>query len=198
MNHYSGCTLLSDREIRELAEKGVIKNFIEKSKPGEISSGLSSYGYDARLGREFKIFSNILDSVIDPKDFKNQNYNSQNFVSFEEDFCIIPPNSFALGHTIEYFKIPDNVLLLCVGKSTYARCGIIVNVTPGEPGFEGTFTLELTNSTPLPVKVYANEGICQFLFFRNTNLCEKTYGQRNNGKGGKYMYQEGITLPRIE
>ena len=195
MNHYGQCTLLNDTAIRELAKNGGIINFIEKGNPGEISSGLSSYGYDARLSTQFKIFSNALHSLIDPKTFKSD---STSFVEYTGDFCIIPPNSFVLGRTIEYFNIPQDVLLLCVGKSTYARCGIIVNVTPGEPGWSGTFTIEISNSTNLPVKVYANEGICQFLFFHNNNRCEKSYSSRNNGKGGKYMYQTEITLPCVE
>ena len=153
-----------------------------------ISYGLSSYGYDIRVSDEFKIFTNINTTVVDPKDFQ-----LTNTIDFRGDVCIIPPNSFALARTIEYFKIPRNVLAICVGKSTYARCGIIVNVTPFEPEFEGYITIEISNTTPLPAKIYANEGIAQVLFFEGDCDCEVSY----KDKSGKYQKQQGITLPRI-
>jgi dCTP deaminase len=152
-----------------------------------ISYGLSSYGYDARVAREFKIFTNINSSLVDPK-----NFSEDNFVEREGDFCIIPPNSFALARTVEYFKIPRDCLVVCLGKSTYARCGIVVNVTPLEPEWEGHVTLEFSNTTPLPAKIYANEGACQFLFFRANSVCDVSYADR----GGKYQGQTGITLPK--
>lgn len=155
---------------------------------GVISYGLSSYGYDIRVSDEFKIFTNINTTVVDPKDFQ-----LSNTIDFCGDVCIIPPNSFALARTIEYFKIPRNVLAICVGKSTYARCGIIVNVTPFEPEFEGYITIEISNTTPLPAKIYANEGIAQVLFFEGDCDCEVSY----KDKSGKYQKQQGITLPRI-
>lgn len=155
---------------------------------GVISYGLSSYGYDIRVSDEFKIFTNINTTVVDPKDFQ-----LSNTIDFRGDVCIIPPNSFALARTIEYFKIPRNVLAICVGKSTYARCGIIVNVTPFEPEFEGYITIEISNTTPLPAKIYANEGIAQVLFFEGDCDCEVSY----KDKSGKYQKQQGITLPRI-
>ncbi|MBD5167054.1 MAG: dCTP deaminase [Helicobacter sp.] len=155
---------------------------------GVISYGLSSYGYDIRVSDEFKIFTNINTTVVDPKDFQ-----LTNTIDFRGDVCIIPPNSFALARTIEYFKIPRNVLAICVGKSTYARCGIIVNVTPFEPEFEGYITIEISNTTPLPAKIYANEGIAQVLFFEGDCDCEVSY----KDKSGKYQKQQGITLPRI-
>ena len=155
---------------------------------GVISYGLSSYGYDIRVSDEFKIFTNINTTVVDPKDFQ-----LTNTIDFRGDVCIIPPNSFALARTIEYFKIPRNVLAICVGKSTYARCGIIVNVTPFEPEFEGYITIEISNTTPLPAKIYANEGIAQVLFFEGDCNCEVSY----KDKSGKYQKQQGITLPRI-
>jgi dCTP deaminase len=153
-----------------------------------VSYGLSSYGYDARVSDEFKIFTNIHSSVVDPKHF-----DEQSFVDRKTDVCIIPPNSFALARTVEYFKIPRDVLVVCVGKSTYARCGIIVNVTPLEPEWEGHVTLEFSNTTPLPAKIYAGEGACQFLFLRGDEVCETSYADRN----GKYMGQRGVTLPTI-
>ncbi|ELP4121971.1 dCTP deaminase, partial [Campylobacter jejuni] len=152
------------------------------------SYGLSSYGYDIRVGREFKIFTNVNSTVVDPKNFVEENV-----VDFEGDVCIVPANSFALARTIEYFKMPDNVLAICLGKSTYARCGIIVNVTPFEPGFEGHITIEISNTTPLPAKIYANEGIAQVLFLQGDEKCDTTY----KDKKGKYQAQTGITLPRI-
>lgn len=153
-----------------------------------VSYGLSSYGYDIRVGREFKIFTNVNSTVVDPKNFVEENV-----VDFEGDVCIVPANSFALARTIEYFKMPDNVLAICLGKSTYARCGIIVNVTPFEPGFEGHITIEISNTTPLPAKIYANEGIAQVLFLQGDEKCDTTY----KDKKGKYQAQTGITLPRI-
>ncbi|HIC7090409.1 TPA: dCTP deaminase [Campylobacter jejuni] len=155
---------------------------------GVVSYGLSSYGYDIRVGREFKIFTNVNSTVVDPKNFVEENV-----VDFEGDVCIVPANSFALARTIEYFKMPDDVLAICLGKSTYARCGIIVNVTPFEPGFEGHITIEISNTTPLPAKIYANEGIAQVLFLQGDEKCDTTY----KDKKGKYQAQTGITLPRI-
>lgn len=152
-----------------------------------ISYGVSSYGYDARVSSEFKIFTNINTTIVDPKDFDNNS-----FVHRETEVCIIPPNSFALARTVEYFKIPQDVLVICVGKSTYARCGIIVNVTPLEPGWEGHVTLEFSNTTPLPAKIYAGQGACQFLFLKGNEKCSVSYSDRN----GKYMKQKGVTLPR--
>lgn len=182
--------ILPDHEIRKLAqEKGMIEPFVEKqTRDGVISYGLSSFGYDARAAREFKIFTNVDNAIVDPKDFSHQS-----FVDRSVDVCIIPPNSFALTHTVEYFRIPDDVLVVCLGKSTYARCGLIVNVTPLEPGWEGHVTLEISNTTPLPAKVYANEGIAQFLFFKGSSACETSYADRK----GKYMGQRGVTLPRL-
>lgn len=152
-----------------------------------ISYGVSSYGYDARVSNEFEIFTNINTTVVDPK-----NFDKNSLVHRETDICIIPPNSFALARTVEYFKIPTNILVVCVGKSTYARCGIIVNVTPLEPGWEGHVTLEFSNTTPLPAKIYAGEGACQFLFLKGDKQCKTTYADRS----GKYMKQTGVTLPR--
>jgi len=181
--------LKSDKWIREMAKKGMIEPFCEKLVAKDvISYGLSSYGYDIRVSDEFKIFTNVNSTVIDPKDF-----DSANVVDFKGDVCIIPPNSFALARTVEYFKMPSNVLAICLGKSTYARCGIIVNVTPFEPGFEGHITIEISNTTPLPAKIYANEGIAQVLFFEGDEPCEVTYADRK----GKYQHQRGITLPKI-
>jgi len=153
-----------------------------------VSYGLSSYGYDIRVSNEFKIFTNINAQVVDPKDF-----DENNVVDFVGDVCIVPPNSFALARTVEYFRMPPNVLAICLGKSTYARCGIIVNVTPFEPGFEGHITIEISNTTPLPAKIYANEGIAQVLFLEGDEQCETTYADRK----GKYQKQQGITLPKI-
>lgn len=182
--------LLPDHEIRRLArEEGMIEPFEEKqNKNGVISYGLSSYGYDARTANEFKIFTNVDNALVDPKDFSHQS-----FVDRNVDICVIPPNSFALSRTVEYFRIPKDVLVICLGKSTYARCGLIVNVTPLEPGWEGHVTLEISNTTPLPARVYANEGIAQFLFFKGSSACETSYADRS----GKYMGQRGVTLPRL-
>ena len=182
--------LKADKWIREKSlNEGMITPFCEGLVgEGVVSYGLSSYGYDIRVSDEFKIFTNINAEVVDPKDF-NQN----NVVDFKGDICIVPPNSFALARTIEYFKMPRDTLAICLGKSTYARCGIIVNVTPFEPGFEGHITIEISNTTPLPAKIYANEGIAQVLFLEGDEQCETTYSDRK----GKYQSQTGITLPRI-
>ncbi len=182
--------ILSDKWIRSQAtEHGMIEPFVEAQRRDDcISYGLSSYGYDARVAPEFKIFTNVDSSVVDPK-----NFDPKNFVDRETDCCIIPPNSFALARTVEYFRIPEDVLVICLGKSTYARCGIIVNVTPLEPGWEGHVTLEFSNTTPLPAKIYANEGACQFLFLKGNERCETSYADR----AGKYMGQRGVTLPRL-
>ena len=160
----------------------------EQVRDGVISYGVSSYGYDIRVAREFKIFTNVLSSIVDPK-----NFDSKSFVEFEGDVCIVPPNSFALAMSVEYFRIPRKVMTICVGKSTYARCGIIVNVTPFEPEWEGTVTLEISNTTPLPAKIYANEGIAQVLFFQGDEPCEVSYAD----KKGKYQKQRGVTLPKV-
>ena len=183
--------IMPDSWIREQALKNrMIEPFEEKqNREGVISSGVSSYGYDARVADEFKIFTNIDSSIVDPKDFCQKG-----FVDRKADVCIIPPNSFALARTVEYFRIPRNMLVICVGKSTYARCGIIVNVTPLEPEWEGHVTLEFSNTTPLPAKIYANEGACQFLFFKADSVCTTSYAD----KSGKYMGQKGVTLPRID
>lgn len=182
--------ILPDHWIRRMAtEKGMITPFVEKqTREGVISYGLSSYGYDARVGPDFKIFTNVESAVVDPK-----NFSPASFVDRRTDMCVIPPNSFALAHTIEYFRIPRDVLVICLGKSTYARCGIIVNVTPLEPEWEGHVTLEFSNTTPLPAKIYANEGIAQMLFFESDEVCETSYRDR----GGKYLGQTGVTLPKI-
>ncbi len=182
--------LLADHQIRHLAQtQHMIEPFVEKqTRDGVISYGLSSFGYDARAAREFKIFTNVDNAMVDPKDFSHQS-----FVDRSTDVCIIPPNSFALTHTVEYFRIPKDVLVICLGKSTYARCGLIVNVTPLEPGWEGHVTLEISNTTPLPAKVYANEGVAQFLFFKGSAPCEVSYADRK----GKYMGQRGVTLPKL-
>jgi dCTP deaminase len=183
-------TILSDRWIRHMAqEKGMIEPFVDAQKrEGVISYGLSSYGYDARVGNEFKIFTNVNSAVVDPK-----NFDQNSFVDRATDICVIPPNSFALARTVEYFRIPRDVLVICVGKSTYARCGIIVNVTPLEPEWEGHVTLEFSNTTPLPARIYANEGACQFLFLQGNEPCEVSY----RDKAGKYQGQRGVTLPKI-
>jgi dCTP deaminase len=183
-------SILSDVWIREMATtKGMIEPFVEAQKrDGVISYGLSSYGYDARVGPDFKIFTNVDSAIVDPKDFS-----PASFVDRTVDVCIIPPNSFALARTVEYFRIPRDVLVVCVGKSTYARCGIIVNVTPLEPEWEGHVTLEFSNTTPLPAKIYANEGACQFLFLKGDRPCETSYKDR----AGKYQGQRGVTLPKI-
>ena len=182
--------LMSDRWIRESAlSRGMIEPFAERSdESGVISYGLSSFGYDIRVSREFKVFTNVHNVVVDPKAFE-----SRSFVDQTADVCVVPPNSFALARTVERFRIPEDVLAICVGKSTYARCGIIVNVTPVEPGWEGHATLEISNTAPLPAKIYAMEGIAQVLFFTGQERPETTYADRN----GKYMGQVEITLPRV-
>jgi len=170
-------------------EQSMIEPFIEKQvRDGVISFGLSSYGYDIRIANEFKIFTNLNNTVVDPK-----NFDPLSFVDYSGDECIIPPNSFALARTVEYFRIPRKVMTICVGKSTYARCGIITNVTPLEPGWEGFLTLEVSNTTPLPARIYANEGIAQLLFFESDEECQVSYSDR----AGKYQTQEGVTLPKI-
>jgi len=188
-------SIKSDKWIRKMAEQhGMIEPFepnqVKLSPTGErmVSYGTSSYGYDIRCSREFKLFTNINSTIVDPK-----NFDPNSFVEVEQDFCIIPPNSFALARTVEYFRIPRNVLTVCLGKSTYARCGIIVNVTPFEPEWEGYVTLEFSNTTPLPAKIYANEGCAQVLFFEADadDVCETSYKDR----GGKYQGQVGVTLP---
>ena len=180
----------SDRWIRKMAlEHDMINPFSEKQvREGVISYGVSSYGYDLRVGDEFKIFTNVNSAMIDPKKF-----DEKSFVSLSAECCIIPPNSFALARSVEYFKIPRDVLTICVGKSTYARCGVIVNVSPFEPEWEGFVTLEISNTTPLPAKVYANEGLCQILFFQSDEICETSYADRK----GKYQGQKGIVLPKL-
>jgi dCTP deaminase len=183
--------VMSDRWIREKClESNMIEPFIDgQRQDGTISYGLSSYGYDARVSDEFKIFTDVDSVIVDPKAFS-----TKSFVDRKTDVCIIPPNSFVLATTVEYFRIPEDVVVICLGKSTYARCGIIVNVTPLEPGWEGHVTLEFSNTTPLPAKVYANEGACQFLFLEGNEPCEVSYAAR----AGKYMGQKGVTLPKIE
>ncbi|MDD6056283.1 MAG: dCTP deaminase [Helicobacter sp.] len=182
--------LKADSWIREMALKHkMIEPFCENQVGhGVVSYGLSSYGYDIRVGEEFKIFTNVNATIVDPK-----NFHAKNVVDFKGEVCIVPPNSFALARTIEYFRIPRDVLAICLGKSTYARCGIIVNVTPFEPEFEGHITIEISNTTPLPAKIYANEGIAQVLFLQGDEPCEVSYKDKN----GKYQKQRGITLPRI-
>ncbi len=186
-------SIKSDRWIREMAQTS---GMIEPFEPGQVrevdgksivSYGTSSYGYDVRCSREFKVFTNIDSAIVDPK-----NFDESSFVSKTSDVCIIPPNSFALARTVEYFRIPRNVLTICLGKSTYARCGIIVNVTPLEPEWEGHVTLEFSNTTPLPAKIYANEGVAQMVFFESDEPCEMSYRDR----GGKYQGQQGVTLPK--
>ena len=183
-------TVLSDKWIKKMAKKeSMIKPFVSKQKrKGNISFGLSSYGYDARASNEFKIFTNVNSEIVDPKNFK-----PTNFVTKNVSECIIPPNSFVLARTVEKFKIPNDVLVICLGKSTYARCGIIVNVTPLEPGWEGHVTLEFSNTTPLPAKIYANEGVAQFVFIKGNEKPQVTYANRK----GKYMKQKGVTLPKV-
>ena len=182
-------SIKSDKWIRRMSlEKGMIKPFIDnKMIKGTISYGLSSYGYDIRVSNEYKIFTNLHNSIIDPKKF-----DENSFIDYKGDVCIVPPNSFALARSIEYFKIPRNILTICLGKSTYARCGIIVNVTPFEPEWEGHVTLEISNTTPLAAKIYSNEGLCQVLFFESDEICEKSY----KDKKGKYQNQTGITLAK--
>ena len=183
-------SVLSDRWIKKMAiEKEMIKPFVSEQKSGKnISYGLSSFGYDARVSNEFKIFTNVDSALVDPK-----NFDDKGFVDRPGKECIIPPNSFALARTVEYFRIPRDVLVVCLGKSTYARCGIIVNVTPLEPEWEGHVTLEFSNTTPLPAKIYANEGACQFLFYKGEAPPEVSYKDRK----GKYMMQKGVTLPKL-
>ena len=184
----------SDKWIRRMAaQHGMIEPFAAEQvrhSDGEkiVSYGTSSYGYDVRCANEFKIFTNINSTIVDPKQF-----DAGSFVDFNGDVCIIPPNSFALARTVERFRVPRNVLVLCLGKSTYARCGIIVNVTPLEPEWEGYVTLEFSNTTPLPAKIYANEGVAQVIFFESDEVCETSYKDR----GGKYQGQQGVTLPKI-
>lgn len=183
-------SIKSDTWIARMArEQRMIEPFAERQvRGGAISYGVSSYGYDIRVADEFKIFTNVNTTIVDPKRF-----DQQSFVDFKGDICIVPPNSFALARTVEYFRIPRNVLTICLGKSTYARCGIIVNVTPFEPEWEGTATLEISNTTPLPARIYANEGIAQVVFFEADEVCETSYAD----KKGKYQAQREITLPKI-
>jgi dCTP deaminase len=183
-------SILCDRQIKDHAiHRDMINPFVDNLKKDNIVSyGLSSYGYDARVASEFRIFTNIDNAIVDPKNFSNHS-----FVERTTNECIIPPNSFALGRTIEYFKIPKDILVICLGKSTYARCGIIVNVTPLEPEWEGHVTLEFSNTTPLPAKIYADEGACQFIFLKADETCQTSYKDRQ----GKYMKQTGVTLPKI-
>jgi dCTP deaminase len=179
-----------DRWITQMArEHNMIDPFVDDQvRQGVISYGVSSYGYDVRVGDEFKVFTNVYNTVVDPK-----NFDPKSFVDIKADVCIIPPNSFALASTIEYFRIPRDILTVCLGKSTYARCGIIVNVTPFEPEWEGHVTIEISNTTPLPAKIYANEGIAQVLFFQSDEPCAKSY----KDKKGKYQAQRGVTLPKL-
>ena len=183
-------SIKSDKWIKRMSnQEGMIKPFVESNvKEDVVSYGLSSYGYDIRVSDEYKIFTNINNSIIDPK-----NFDDKSFINFKGDVCVVPANSFALARSIEYFKIPRNVLTICLGKSTYARCGIIVNVTPFEPEWEGYVTLEISNTTPLPAKIYSNEGLCQVIFFESDEDCEVSY----KDKSGKYQSQTGITLPKI-
>ena len=183
-------SIKSDKWITKMAkEKGMIEPFESSQvRSGVVSFGVSSYGYDMRVSNEYKIFTNVNSTVIDPKEF-----NDRNFVEFKGDILIVPPNSFALARSVEYFRIPRNVLAVCLGKSTYARCGIICNVTPFEPEWEGHVTIEISNTTPLPAKIYSNEGICQVLFYESDEACAVSY----KDKKGKYQGQTGITLPRL-
>jgi dCTP deaminase len=178
-----------DRWIRRMArEHGMIEPFVDKQvRKGAISYGVSSYGYDLRVSDQFKVFTDVYGAVVDPK-----NFDPKSFVDVKTDVCMVPPHSFALARSVEYFRIPRNVLTVCLGKSTYARCGIIVNVTPFEPEWEGHVTLEISNTTPLPCRIYANEGLAQVLFFESDEPCETSYKDRK----GKYQGQRGITLPR--
>jgi len=180
----------SDNWIKRMAlEHRMIDPFVDDQvRTGVISYGLSSYGYDIRVADDFKVFTNVYGSIVDPK-----NFDPKSFVDIRTDVCVIPPNSFALARTIEYFRIPRDVLTVCLGKSTYARCGIIVNVTPFEPEWEGFVTIEISNTTPLPAKIYANEGIAQVLFFQSDEPCARSYAD----KKGKYQAQQGLTLPKI-
>lgn len=182
--------IMPDHWIRRMAtDRAMIAPFVEaQRRDGAISFGLSSFGYDARVADEFRVFTNVNSAIVDPKAFS-----ADSFVERKAEVCIIPPNSFALAHTVEYFKIPRDVLVICLGKSTYARCGIIVNVTPLEPEWEGQVTIEISNTTPLPAKIYANEGICQFLFLQGAGAPEVSYADR----AGKYMRQRGVALPKL-
>jgi dCTP deaminase len=193
-SYVANMAIKSDKWIRRMAEEQkmiepFVRDQVRMSEDGRkiVSYGTSSYGYDIRCADEFKIFTNINSTIVDPK-----NFDEKSFVDFKGDVCIIPPNSFALARTVEYFRIPRNVLTVCLGKSTYARCGIIVNVTPFEPEWEGYVTLEFSNTTPLPAKIYANEGVAQVLFFESDEVCEVSYADR----GGKYQGQHGVTLPK--
>lgn len=183
-----------DNWIKKMAlEHKMIDPFVDRQMRGNsdarvVSYGLSSYGYDLRVANEFKIFTNVYNSIVDPK-----NFHDDAFIQKDSEVCIVPPNSFALARSVEYFRIPRDVLTICLGKSTYARCGIIVNVTPFEPEWEGYVTIEISNTTPLPAKIYANEGIAQVLFFKASEQCDVSYADRQ----GKYMRQVGITLPQI-
>jgi dCTP deaminase len=188
-------SIKSDNWIRRVAQS---EGMIEPFEPGQVRSnasgrivsyGTSSYGYDVRCANEFKIFTNINSTIVDPK-----NFDEKSFVDFKGEICIIPPNSFALARTVEYFRIPRSVLTICLGKSTYARCGIIVNVTPLEPEWRGKVTIEISNTTPLPAKIYANEGIAQMIFLKGDRICSVSYAD----KGGKYQDQAGLTLPRVD
>jgi dCTP deaminase len=183
-------TVLSDKWIKEMVRtNNMISPFENKQvRDNKISYGLSSFGYDARVSNEFKIFTNVNSEIVDPKNFK-----PNNFISKKGEECIIPPNSFVLSSTVEYFRIPNDVMVICLGKSTYARCGIIVNVTPLEPSWEGNVTLEFSNTTPLPAKIYAKEGAAQFIFLKGNEKPDITYADRN----GKYMKQSGVTLPKV-
>ena len=183
-------SIMPDHWIRRMAaEHGMIEPFVEaQRREGMISFGLSSYGYDARVADEFKVFTNVDNALVDPKNFAEDS-----FVTRRGETCIVPPNSFVLAHTVEYFRIPRDVLVICLGKSTYARCGLIVNVTPLEPEWEGQVTIEISNTTPLPARIYANEGICQFLFLQGASECETSYADR----AGKYMRQRGVSLPKL-
>lgn len=185
-------SIKSDRWIQKMAKQGMIEPFEGAQIRGSeadrvISYGTSSYGYDVRCAADFKVFTNIYSAVVDPKDF-----DESSFVDMRSDVCIVPPNSFALARTVEYFRIPRNVLTICLGKSTYARCGIIVNVTPLEPEWEGHVTLEFSNTTPLPAKIYANEGVAQMIFFESDEVCDISYKDRD----GKYQGQKGVTTPK--
>ncbi len=182
-------TIKEDKWIRRMAKEGMIEPFESNQvRNGVISYGVSSYGYDLRVSDEFKVFTNVYNTIVDPK-----NFTEDSFVDMVTNECIIPPNSFALARSIEYFRIPRNILTICLGKSTYARCGIIVNVTPFEPEWEGHVTIEISNTTPLPAKIYAHEGIAQVIFFEAAEVCETSYAD----KKGKYLKQMGITTPIV-
>ena len=181
--------LKNDRWIREMAEKGMIRPFNkEQAREGVISYGVSSYGYDMRVADEFKIFTNTNNTVVDPKSF-----DVKSFIDFKGNVCVVPANSFVLARSVEYFRIPREVLVICLGKSTYARCGIVVNVTPLEPEWEGYVTIEISNTSPLPARIYANEGIAQILFMQGSEVCERSYAD----KAGKYQGQKGITVAKM-